>query len=342
MIISRRWNASLMIVMGFAASLTMRCAANAAEDVNLSLDWIVSGTHAGYFVAKDKNFYSEKGLSVTISRGFGSGDTVKRVASHTATFGVADSATVIAARANDDIPVRIIAIVYDRSATGIIYLKESGIKKPKDLEGRTIGRSASGASVNLFPAFLKANNLDRSKIKEVVTDASALPSLLLSGRIDAILDQSTNLPKYAKGAKEQGKTVLSMLYSDFGLKTYGNALITQPDTLRDKPEIVRAFVEASLRGIAYAFDHPDEAVAIVRKTHPEIDSDVTKAELLSHKALEGADEVRQHGLGYVDPEQMRETIHSITSALSLKRERSVDDLYAPGFLPKTGILPSGL
>jgi len=315
---------------------------HAAENVTLSLDWIVSGTHAGYFVAQDKDFYGDKGLSVTISRGFGSGDTVKRVASGSSIFGIADAATVIASRANDDVPVRIVAIVYDQSATGMIYLQESGIKTPKDIEGKVIGRSASGASVNLFPAFLSANKIDRAKIKEVVSDASALPSLMLSGRVAAVLDQSTNLTKYARVATEQGKVVQAMRYSDFGLKTYGNAIIVRPDTLKNKPEVVRAFVEASLRGIAYAFDHADEAVAIVRKTHPEIDAAVTKGELMSHKALSASDSVRKNGLGSVQSSEMAETIDIITTALSLKRKLTVDDLYAAGFLPSKPILPSGL
>lgn len=332
----------LAVTIGLFAGLSFGASAHAAEDIALSLDWIVSGTHAGYFVAKDKNFYGEKGLNVTISRGFGSGDTVKRVASGTATIGIADAATVIAARANDDVPVRIVGIVYDQSATGLIYLQESGIKTPKDLEGRTIGRSASGASVNLFPAFLVANKIDRSKIKEVVSDASALPSLMLSGRVAAVLDQSTNLTKYARVAKEQGKAVQPMRYSDFGLKTYGNAIIVQPDTLKNKPEAVRAFVEASLRGIAYAFDHPDEAVAIIRKTHPEIDAAVTKGELLSHKALAASDNVRKNGLGSVQPSEMAQTIDIITTALSLKRKLTVEDLYTSGFLPAKPIRPSNL
>ena len=60
--------------------------ARAADQVNLALDWVVDGVHANYFVALDKGFYKDAGLDVTVSRGFGSGDTVKRVASGGATW----------------------------------------------------------------------------------------------------------------------------------------------------------------------------------------------------------------------------------------------------------------
>ena len=140
-----------------AASLSMAIAlpAAAGDAVGFALDWVVNGTHAGYFVAQGKGYYGDAGLDVTLSRGFGSGDTVKRVAAGTATFGLADTGAIIAAEANEEVPIRIVAMIYDRASLGVIYLAESGIKNPKDLEGRKIGRSASGASVNMFPGFLK-------------------------------------------------------------------------------------------------------------------------------------------------------------------------------------------
>src|SRR5690349_14620389 len=164
----------------------------AEDSVSLALDWVVNGTHSGYYVAREKGFYKEAGLDVAISRGFGSGDTIKRVGSRSASFGVADTGAIIAARANDDVPVRIVAMIFDRATLGVIYLTESGIKNPKDLEGRAIGRTASGASVNMFPGFLKANDIDRSKIREVVVDGATFAPLLVSGKVDGVLEQSIN------------------------------------------------------------------------------------------------------------------------------------------------------
>ena len=66
----------------------------AQETVSLAVDWILNGTHAGYFIAQEKGFYKEKGLDVSISRGFGSGDTIKRVATGSVDFGIADTGAV--------------------------------------------------------------------------------------------------------------------------------------------------------------------------------------------------------------------------------------------------------
>jgi NitT/TauT family transport system substrate-binding protein len=326
------------IVLGLAAAFSALPVAG-QEAVSLSLDWVVNGTHAGYFIARDKGFYKEAGLDVTISRGFGSGDTVKRVASGSAQIGVADTGAIIASRANDDIPVRIVAMMYDRATLGLIYLAESGIKVPKDIEGRAIGRTASGASVNMFPGFLKANGIDRSKIREVVVDGATFAPLLMSGQVDAVLEQSINIGKFRRAAAQQGKTALAMSYADFGLEAYGNALIVNPTTLREKPEMVRRFVAATLKGMVYAFNNLDEAIAALRKSNPEVDAAAAMDELVTLKQMDTNAAVRKNGLGTIDISRLEKTRDIVTEALSLKRKVSVEDLYAPGYLPKTPVVP---
>jgi NitT/TauT family transport system substrate-binding protein len=322
-------------------AVTIALPAAAGDGIGFALDWVVNGTHAGYFVAQDKGYYGDAGLDVTLSRGFGSGDTVKRVAAGTATFGLADTGAIIAAEANEEVPIRIVAMIYDRASLGVIYLAESGIKNPKDLEGRKIGRSASGASVNMFPGFLKANNIDRSKIREVVVDGANFLPMLMSAQVDAVLEQSIIIGKFRRIATEQGKTALAMRYSDFGLEAYGNAILTHPTTLQDKPDLVRRFVKASLRGVAYAFDHPEEAIAIMRKTNPEVAADSATDELVAMREIETTDEIQRVGLGHIDRTRMEKTRDIITSALSLKRSVPLEEIYSADFLPGSPIVHSG-
>ncbi|MCC6195657.1 MAG: ABC transporter substrate-binding protein [Burkholderiales bacterium] len=310
-----------------------------AQSVSLALDWVVGGTQAGYFVAADKGYYRDAGLEVTISRGFGSGDTVKRVASGTATFGIADTGTIIAARANEDVPVRIVAMVYQKATTGLIYLTESGIRQPKDLTGRKIGRSASGASVTLFPAFLKANGIERDKLTEVVVDGATFLPMLMSRQVDAVLEQSVNAARFKKMAARQGNSAASMRYSDFGVNAYGNAIIVNPKTLEANPALVRAFVDASLRGLAYAFAHPEEAIAILRKRNPEVDAEAALDELLAVRDVSVSDPMRMTGLGQITAEKMTATRDVITNALSLKRVLPIDEIYVPGYMPTSVAVP---
>jgi NitT/TauT family transport system substrate-binding protein len=255
------------------------------KEVTFAMDWMINGSHAPYFVAVEKGFYKDAGLKVEIVRGYGTGDTVKKVASKNAAFGVADFAGLVGSVVRENTPVKAVAAVYGRAMLGLLYLKESGIKSPKDIEGRKIARSASGASVLMFPAFIKANNLDRSKMTEVVVDAASFLPMLLSRQVDAVLEQSVHQGRFQKAAEEGGQkvTVRAMLYSDFGLETYGNVILAQNDLIEKDPALVKNLVQASLRGLAYSFDHPDEAISILAKTNPQVTQERAIEELIAVK-----------------------------------------------------------
>jgi NitT/TauT family transport system substrate-binding protein len=306
--------------------------ASAADDVTLALDWVVGGTHTPYFVAVDKGFYASQNLAVTVSRGYGSGDTIKRVASGRAAFGIADMGALVAARANDGVPVKAVLGVYGKAALGILYIRESGIKGPKDLEGRTLARSASGASVIMLPAFLKANGVEREKIREVIVDGSALLPMLISRKADAVTEQAIQAPRFQKLAEKEGLHVDAMQYSNNGLVTHGNAVMVADSLAQGNPDLVRRFLQATARGLAYAFERPDEAVEIMQKYNREVEPEPAKAELLIMKGLVSP-EAATRGLGYMSPEVMTATRDVVTQALALKRVVPPQELYTNEFLP---------
>jgi NitT/TauT family transport system substrate-binding protein len=307
-------------------------AAPADDDVAFALNWIISGRNAGYFVALDKGFYKAVGINATITRGRGSGDTLKRVAIGESLFGLVDTATVILGRANDDVPVKMIGMMFGRSSTAVLYAQESGIKTPKDLEGRTVARSAAGSTINMWPAFLVANKIDRSKIREITVTASSYVPMLLSRQVDAVLDQSSYAGRYQKAADEQKLTIAFFRYSDYGYDLYGDAIVATEATIRDKPELAKRFLAATMRGNLYAFEHPDEAVAILARFAAEAEPDVAKAELLDTKTLALNDEVKAYGYGYIDGARLADMVTMLQAPLDLKRAPSADELYTPVLL----------
>ncbi|MBU2497578.1 MAG: ABC transporter substrate-binding protein [Proteobacteria bacterium] len=324
----------LRFVTGFffiLLAVTMAVASSAhaqTKDVTLALDWMINGTHSPYYVALDKGYYKNAGFNVEIVRGYGSGDTVKKVAAKRATFGICDFATLVTSVIREKTPDKAVAAVYGKAMLGILYTEESGIKGPKDIEGRKLARSASGASVNMFPAFIGANQIDRSKIAEVVVDATSFLPLLLSGQVDAVLEQSIHRGRFQKAAEEGGQkvTIMSMLYSDFGLKTYGNVISAHNDLIEKEPKMVKDFVQASLKGLAYAFEHPEEAVSVIAKRNPQITKDRALEELLAVKAT-WSDAMLKAGLGYMSPEMTEISVNNIVKALSLQKPESIDIVY---------------
>src|ERR1700719_3299972 len=86
--------------------------ARAMENVTLITDFGFNGRHSYFYVALDKGYYKAEGLNVTILRGQGSIDAIKKVASGAAAIGFADTGALALARSNDSIPVKLLAVVY--------------------------------------------------------------------------------------------------------------------------------------------------------------------------------------------------------------------------------------
>lgn len=327
-------------VLPLLAALTLSLsfpsqAAAKADQILVALDWIILGQHIPYFVALDKGFYAEQNLAVTISRGYGSGDTVKRIAAKQAVFGFADSGTLIAARANENVPVKMVAAIYGEAAHTIIYNAKRGISTPKDLEGKSIAASAGSAVPRLFPAFAKANGIDPAKVKWVFVEPAAVNGLLAAGRVDAAALFVLEVPLLRNLTKESKDVEIGfMRYADHGLKFYGSALIAHEETIKSSPDLVRRFVAATLKGYEYAVNNPDEAVAIFGKYQREPAAPQAKQELMLVKELALSEEAKAGGIGAIDPKKIQTTIDLVTEGLELKRKISPAELYTAGFLPK--------
>jgi NitT/TauT family transport system substrate-binding protein len=164
---------ALVSILGVSAS-------HAQTDVSMITDFGFNGRHSYFYVALDKGYYKQEGLNMTILRGQGSGDAIKKVAAGAAMFGFADAGSLVLARGNDKVPVKLVAVVYLQPPQALFVLDSSDIKKPKDLEGKTLAETPAGAIRLMFPAYAKAAGIDESKVKWVAADSAALPSILAS------------------------------------------------------------------------------------------------------------------------------------------------------------------
>ena len=170
-----------------------------------------------------------------IVRGQGSADAVKQVAAGTAQIGFADAAAVILGRGNDQIPVKIVAVVYAKPPHAIYVLKDSGISKPKDLEGKKLADTAFSAVPKLFDAYAKAANIDASKVTWLVASSDTLPGMLTTGRADGIGQFIVGEPLLAKSAAP--KQVLALSYADAGLDLYGNGIIVSDALIKSNSDL---------------------------------------------------------------------------------------------------------
>jgi NitT/TauT family transport system substrate-binding protein len=298
-----------------------------ATDVNLITDFGFNGRHSYFYVALDRGYYKAEGLNVTILRGQGSIDAIKKVASGAATIGFADAGALTLARSNDSIRVKLLAIVYAKPPHAIFALADSGIKTPKDLEGRTVADSAFSAIPLIFNVYAQATGIDAKKVKWVSAESSSLPSLLATGRVDAIGQFTVGEPLIEAAVKP--RKVVRLAYKDGDLDYYGNGIIATEQTIKDNPELLKAFVRATLKGMRDAFANPAEAGAIINKYHKEISPEVGagETELVKELAV-----LPGRPLGAIDEEGIKRTIDIMAKSYPMKQPVDPKDMYAPGFI----------
>lgn len=304
------------------------------DSVNFALDWIPSGRHAGYYTALDKGYYRDVNIDVKIARGYGSADSVKRVASGAAQFAVGDMGSLVLARANDMTPVKVVAMIYSEAPYILFFSKDTGITVPKDWEGKTIAAPAGDATRVLFPAFAKLNNFDSAKVNWLTIDPTAKLQTLFGRKADGTTEYLMAVPLYQKQASEFGFSLGTMKYADWGMDVYSNGIMVNESTMKDNPDLVRRFVAATLRGLDYAFQHPAESAQIVKKYVPETDVDIARQEVEIVRDSAWSNEAKTNGLGYMDSNRVKSTRDLLTQAFGLKVEVNTADLYTNDFLPK--------
>jgi NitT/TauT family transport system substrate-binding protein len=246
-----------------AASATM---ATAQDAVTFRLNWYMGGLHVPFYYGKEKGFYKEEGIDLTINEGRGSANTVQVVAAGSDTFGLADSSSVIATAAKGA-EIKSVMTVLSSTGFSVVSLASNGIKTPKDLEGKKFAVSPGDPLGQLFRAMAAANNLDMSKITFVQVDPAAKVVSVLEKRVDALLggaDDQFFLIKY------RGEQPAALRYADHGANIVGMTIVTQEATIKNKADLVRRFVKATVRSWEEAKKNPEAAVDATMKVKPDL------------------------------------------------------------------------
>jgi NitT/TauT family transport system substrate-binding protein len=122
-----------------------------------------------------------------------------------------------------------------------------------------------GASYIGWRALLAAAGIDEADV-ELISVGYAQAAALTEGQVDAAICYAMNEPVQLRA---EGYQVDVMYVADY-INLVSNGLITNEETAREQPELVRGMVRAALRGLAYTLDHPDEAFDISRQHVPEL------------------------------------------------------------------------
>ena len=267
-----------------------------SETVTLAMGFVPNVQFAPFYVAVEKGYFGDEGIQLEFDYGWET-DLLKLVGSDELQFAIGSGDQVILAR-SQGLPVVYVMNWYRRFPVCVMSLPEAGIQEPADLVERRVGTPATyGASYIGFKALLNAGGLSE---EDVTLDAIGFTQAesLANDIDDAVVVYISNEP--IKLAAE-GYQVTTLASSDY-ISLVANGLVTSESVVTENPELVRSMVHATLKGIQYTIDNPEEAFTISEKYVENLaaltaeEKDVQRQVLDASIALWKADP-----LGYSDP-----------------------------------------
>jgi NitT/TauT family transport system substrate-binding protein len=295
----------------FALPLT---AAHAADKVTIQLKWVAQAQFAGYFVAKDKGFYKDAGLDVTINPGGPDVAPPQVIAGGGADVVVDWMPSALASR-EKGVPLVNISQTFKHSGLELVCRKDTGIKKPEDLKGKTVGIWYGG---NEYPFLNWMSKLDYK------TDGSpgGVKILKQGFNVDPILQKQADCVSAMTyneywqvidgGFKPSDLVVFN--YEKEGVATMEDGLWVMESKLKDPAFVAKMakFVKASMKGWDYAKAHPDEAVKIILAT----DTTGAKTEKDQKRMMGEIGKLLDPGSAELDPKDYDRTVGILMSGKS--------------------------
>jgi NitT/TauT family transport system substrate-binding protein len=290
-------------------------AAQAQDKLTLQLKWVTQAQFAGYYVAKDKGFYKEVGLDVTVKAGGPDINPSQVIAGGGADVIVDWMPSALATR-EKGVPIVNIAQVFKRSGMMLTCRKDSGVKTPADFKGRTLGVWFYG---NEYPFLSWMDKLGYKTsgggdaVKVLKQGFNVDP--LLQKQADCISTMTYNEYWQLIEAGMKADQLLVFKYEDQGVATLEDGLYATEKTINDPKmaDKLARFLKASFKGWEYAVKNQAEAVQIV------LDNDASGAQTKLHQTTqmqEVAKLVEGGRTGFLEPKSYERTVATLLSGKS--------------------------
>jgi len=229
------------------------------EPISVQLRYLHQFQFAGFYAAIDQGYYKEVGLDVTVIEAQLGKKTVDEVLSGKAQYGQTQT-DLLNARLQGK-PVVALAPIFQHSPTALLVRADSSIYSPHDLIGKRIMLQMGDNSINTL-AMLHNEGVKLSDIK--IIKQSYVIDELVDKTVDAMGVYIINRP-YLLGKAGISYRILNPI--NYGIDFYGDTLFTTEYEVKNHPERVEHFLQATLRGWQYAMDHSNEIIDLIIKEY---------------------------------------------------------------------------
>ncbi|HYP54759.1 MAG TPA: ABC transporter substrate-binding protein [Solirubrobacterales bacterium] len=248
---------------------------SAPKGVSLVLDFVPNAVHSGIYAAERRGWYDDAGVDLTIRQPGESSDAPKLLAAGRVDFAILDIHDLGIARERGLDLVGVMPIVR-RPLAALIARAGGDVRRPRDLEGRTVGVTGLPSDEAVVDSVVRADGGDPELVRRVTIGFNAVASLA-AGRVDATTGfwnaEAIALPK-------RGVPVRAFELDRYGAPPYPElVLATSARTVVDDPGLVDSIVGATRRGYRLAAVRPTAALADLLAAVPSLDRAEQKAQL---------------------------------------------------------------
>lgn len=296
--------------------------------IKMVLDWTPNTNHTGLYVAQSKGYFKEQGLDVEIIQP-ASGSSETMVASGEVPFGISVQENITQAR-SQNVPIVSIAAVIQHNTSGFAAPVSKNIKSPKDFEGKTYGGWGSPVEAAVMRSIMDSVGADFDQVKNVnIGNADFFTA------VKRDIDFAWIYYAWTGVEAELRNEPVDMIYvNEFSdqLDYYTPVIATNEKTIKEDPELVKAFMAAVSKGYEYAIENPEDAANILLQAVPDLDKELVMAsqKWLSPKYKEDAarwgEQKREVWEGYMN---------WMTDNQLLESKIDVDQAFTNEFLPQS-------
>lgn len=262
------------------------------QNVTVGLYWWPSIEFAPVYASMKEGYFAEENLEVELMHGGydSEGNYIEmlpRLLSGEADFITLMSDQVMQARAQGQ-PVVAIASLYQRFPNALASLASSGIETPDDLTGKRIILWGEDGSYDMFLHQTGLSSDDVIEVTDGDLEGGYNINQLIEGNGDAIL-VFINMEYLELQNLVPDQEINTMLFFDYGVGGYPNLICTTEAMIREKPEVVQAFVKALVRGLRYSVANPDATadyfMSNLADENTTVGAEVTRAIMLASLPL---------------------------------------------------------
>lgn len=304
----------------------------AAGPMTMQLDWVFNVQFAGLLLADHLGLYQQKGLNVTL-KPWESGMIVPEViTANPMTIGCSEQNLILEAQAKGA-PVKAIATMFQASPYAVMTLPGSGLTTLQDLVGKKVGVHADG--VKVMELVKGVNGLKPTDIEIVEIPYENKLDRLISGELDGLQCYAVDEPIGFE--QKVGQAPILMPMDQYGYKAYAQVFFTTDEMLKQAPEQVKAFLEASFAGWKMAIEDISGTGKLVAETFAEKGSKYTNVtyqqqslQLVSEYVMRG---IPAEKLGTIAPEQWQQTTDLMAQYGIIDGAPNLEDSLDLGFWP---------